>query len=112
MQPLPPSRFRVELIGGDSVLLSWRATADPLEKSAGPNRYRVYERIGVDGAFDEGREVRFTELRLPLARDGRLHSYRVTAVNEGARAFRARCFVPGWPPKSRVGCWWSTALRA
>ncbi len=95
VQPLPPSRFRVELIGGDSVLLSWRATADPLEKSAGPNRYRVYERIGVDGAFDEGREVRFTELRLPLARDGRLHSYRVTAVNEGGESFPSEVLCAG-----------------
>lgn len=95
VQPLPPSGFRAELIGGDSVRLSWRAAEDPLEPTARPDRYRVYERIGKDGAFDDGREVRFTELAWPLRRDGVLHSYRVTAVNEGGESFPSETLCVG-----------------
>lgn len=95
VQPLPPSALKAELIGGDSVRLSWEATKDPLEPTAAPNRYRVYRRIGTDGAFDEGREVRFPEIRMPLKRDGKPYSYRVTALNEGGESFPSEIVSAG-----------------
>ncbi|WP_298063281.1 N-acetylmuramoyl-L-alanine amidase [uncultured Rikenella sp.] len=95
VQPLPPSGFRAELIGGDSVRLSWRATEDPLEPTAGPNRYRVYRRIGREGAFDEGVEVRFPEIGLPLNRDNRVYSYKVTAINDGGESFPSEILSVG-----------------
>ncbi|MDE5944851.1 MAG: N-acetylmuramoyl-L-alanine amidase [Rikenella sp.] len=94
VQPLPPSRLRAELVG-DSVRLNWQATPDPLEKSAWPSRYRVYERLGVNGAFDAGCEVRATELWVPLSRDGQLHSFRITAINEGGESFPSEVICAG-----------------
>lgn len=95
VQPLPPSALCAEMTGGDSLHLTWAATDDPLEPSAKPGRYRVYRRIGRNGAFDEGVEVRFPEIRLPLNRDNRVYSYKVTAVNEGGESFPSEILSAG-----------------
>ena len=98
VQPLPPSVLQGELLSGDTLRLSWRATRDPLEPSAVPNRYRVYRRIGVEGAFDNGVEVRGTRLLLPLPRDGQVYSYRVTALNDGGESFPSETISAGLSP--------------
>lgn len=95
VQPLPPSALYAEMVSGDSVRLSWTATVDPLESTAVPNRYRVYRRNGRNGAFDEGVEVRLPEIKLPLNRDGKMHSYQVTAINEGGESFPSEILSAG-----------------
>lgn len=96
VQPLPPSSLQATFAAsGDSVRLEWAPTVDPLEKSAIPNRYRVYCRKGVDGAFDEGREVRFPQVVLALPQDGTVYSYKVTAVNEGGESFPSEIVSAG-----------------
>lgn len=95
VQPLPPSVLRAEMISGDSVRLTWAATVDPLESTAVPNRYRVYRRNGREGAFDEGVEVRLPEIKLPLNRDGKVYSYKVTAINEGGESFPSEILSVG-----------------
>lgn len=87
VQPLPPSAVNAELLAGDSVRLSWKPANDPLEPTAAPNRYRVSRREGLHGAFDDGIEIRMREIKLPVARDGRVYSYRITALNEGGESF-------------------------
>lgn len=100
VQPLPPSVLRGELLPGDTLRLSWRPTVDSLEPSATPNRYRVYRRVGVNGAaFDEGVEVRGTQLLLPLPRNGEVYSYRVTAVNDGGESFPSETISAGLSPE-------------
>lgn len=98
VQPLPPSVLRGELLSGDTLRLSWQATRDPLESSALPNRYRVYRRVGVEGAFDDGVEVHSTQLLVPLPRDGQVYSYRVTAVNDGGESFPSETISAGLSP--------------
>lgn len=101
VQPLPPSALKAELIGGDSVRLSWAVTQDPLEPTAVPNRYRIYRRTGANGAFDEGMEVRFSEAVLPLKRDGNVYSFQVTALNEGGESFPSEIVSAGLVPDEK-----------
>lgn len=98
VQPLPPSALYSEILAGDSVLIQWQPTIDSLESTAKPASYRVYRRTGVDGTFDDGTLTRFKELKLPLPRDGKIYSYRVTAVNEGGESFPSEIISVGLGP--------------
>ncbi|WP_283391282.1 N-acetylmuramoyl-L-alanine amidase [Millionella massiliensis] len=101
VQPLPVRSLRAELAGGDSVLLKWEAAVDPLEPTATPTRYRISRRTGRTGAFDNGTETRFTEIKLPVPRDGRIYSYRVTAINEGGESFPSEIVCAGLATEER-----------
>lgn len=104
VQPLPPQSVASYLHGLDSVTLSWEATADPLERSAVPKYYKVYHRGGIDGSFDEGSIVQTNRIVLPLQADGQVHSYRVTALNDGGESFPSETVSVGRPrvPKGRA----------
>ncbi len=102
VQPLPPQSVQAEFLPGDSVRVSWAETIDPLERSARPNRYKVYRRVGADGSgFDGGTQVRGTELLLPCPRDGQVYSYRVTALNEGGESFPSETVALGLVPAAQ-----------
>ncbi|MBL7979534.1 MAG: N-acetylmuramoyl-L-alanine amidase [Bacteroidetes Order II. Incertae sedis bacterium] len=85
IQPLPPSHFRVQLEGGDAVL-SWQPVADPLEKTANPERYVVYMRKN-DGGWDNGTGVTRTDFRFPKLEAGVVYAFKVAGVNEGGESF-------------------------
>jgi len=87
VQPLPVHGFSALLApDGKSVRLSWQPTADSLEESARPTGYVVYTRTDGEG-FDNGLLVEGkTALTLPVA-EGRLYSFKVTAVNRGGESF-------------------------
>lgn len=87
VQPLPPSAFSAELTAdGEQVRLTWKATDDPLEKSARPTGYVVYTRMGDEG-FDNGLAVgNVDEYLMPLT-PGKPYAFRVAAVNEGGESF-------------------------
>lgn len=99
IQPLPPHAMASEFVGSDSVRVKWEATLDPLEATAIPSHYKIYTRIG-DGAFDDGSVVSlsgFDHISMPLPADGKIRSYRITAVNDGGESFPSETISVGRP---------------
>jgi N-acetylmuramoyl-L-alanine amidase len=84
--PLAPDQFSLESIGGNRVRLSWRAVDDPLEPSAQPLGYKVYQRI-EDNGFDNGVFSSDTCLVVELPQWDTIYSFKVTALNEGGESF-------------------------
>lgn len=97
IQPLPPHAMASEFVGSDSVRVKWEATIDPLEATARPDYYKIYTRIN-GGAFDDGSVVSlsgFSHVSLPLPADGKIRSYRITAVNDGGESFPSETISVG-----------------
>lgn len=96
VSPLPVKDFSIS--GGQgSYTLSWSPVRDPLEPTATPRYYIVYERVD-DGAFTELAVVDNPELKVTVS-DSHIYSYRVVAGNDGGRSFPsevlALCDLPG-----------------
>ncbi len=85
VQPLPVGHFAIKAGGGGKYRLSWRQTLDPLEKTAYAKYYVVEERID-NGAFREVATVTDPQWDVKVT-DGRIHSYRIVAGNDGGRGF-------------------------
>ncbi|MBQ6653594.1 MAG: fibronectin type III domain-containing protein [Prevotella sp.] len=85
VQPLAPENFAVQFVGKNKVRLSWTPVSDPQEPTARPTAYNVYTATGT-GGFDNGQRVKGTSVTLKIE-PGTLHSFRVTAVNEGGESF-------------------------
>ncbi len=98
VQPLPVHDFAAQ-VDGEKVLLSWKATEDPLEKTAAPKGFLLQTRTD-DGAFDEGiaikpshKEGRYTfEVELPA---WHVVSYRIIAYNDGGCSFPSEVLAAG-----------------
>jgi len=86
IQPLPVDHFAITMIGKNSVKLSWRAVIDPLEPTAKPDKYIVYQRLDENG-FDNGTPVEDTTLVLKLNQTDHIYSFKVTGINKGGEGF-------------------------
>lgn len=84
VEPLPVTNFAI--YGGQGeYTLTWTPVNDPLEPSARPTYYIVYERID-DGAFAELAVVDDPSLQVKAC-DSHIYSYRIVAGNDGGRSF-------------------------
>lgn len=85
IQPLPVSDFAIAHSGKGKYLLSWQPVADPAEPTAMPTYYIIEERID-DGGFQrlDVTDVPAYEVEID---DDRIHSYRITAANDGGMSF-------------------------
>lgn len=84
-QPLPVNSFSAIVSAvGDSVSLSWQPTPDPIDSTAMPLSYVVYESRG-DMGYDNGIQVYGNSVKLPIT-CGQLYRYKVAAVNEGGKS--------------------------
>lgn len=101
VQPLPVREFRITGSDGE-YLLTWKDTDDPLESTAAPDYYIVYERVD-DGAFTELAVVDDPQITVRVS-DSRIYSYKIVAANDGGLSFPseilALCDMPG--DKARV----------
>lgn len=84
VEPLPVQKFSISGSGKD-YLLSWQPVDDPLEPTADPTYYIVYERID-DGAFTEYAVVDDPRITVTIP-DDRIYSYKIVAGNNGGISF-------------------------
>ena len=83
--PLPPQNIRSEFSSHNELCIRWDAQNDALEKSAKPQSYIVYKKMGV-GGFDNGTLVKNNQFKITL-QPGIVYSFKVTAVNKGGESF-------------------------
>lgn len=99
--PLAPQNFSITAApeGDGRFTLSWEMTPDSLESTAVPAYYLVEERVD-DGGFRQIARVEEPRLAVEV-KDGKIHSYRVIAGNDGGVSFPtevlALCHKPGSP---------------
>ena len=85
LQPLPVTHFSAEFgRQRNEIVLRWHPQEDRLEKSAKPEQYIVYMRIG-SGSFDNGTLVNGTTYSVQIEPDI-VYSFKVTAVNKGGES--------------------------
>ncbi len=107
VEPLPVKDFAASVSsvsdGEFTVDLSWKPSADPLEPTATPSGY-ILSTSEDNGAFSDG----ITLKGVSIGTDGRLHyslklskghihSFRITAFNEGGRSFPSETLSAGVP---------------
>lgn len=96
VQPLPVRAMEITVAGEGAYRLAWKATVDSLEPSAVPTGYIIEERVGR-GVFRQVAVVT-TEAWTVSVSDSDIHSFRVTAFNDGGKSFPgetlAMCAVP------------------
>ena len=85
VQPLPVEAFAIHADGDGYYTLTWAPVNDPLEPTARPTGYIIYEST-ADGGFHP---VAKTELPSWSTRvdDDRIHAYYVVATNAGGLSF-------------------------
>ena len=85
VQPLPVTHFSAEFgRQRNEIVLRWHPQEDRLEKSAKPEQYIVYMRIG-SGSFDNGTLVNGTTYSVQIE-PVIVYSFKVTAVNKGGES--------------------------
>lgn len=85
VQPLAVNTFGIRAEGGGRYTLSWRPTADHRESTAAPTYYIIEER--VDGGGFRQIDLTSEESYTVSIDDDHIHSYRVTAGNDGGVSF-------------------------
>lgn len=101
VQPLPVNHFSIKKTNENMIQLSWAAVLDPLEPSAVPTKYKVYERIGNSG-FDNGQIVEGTSKDLEISEFGEIYSYKITALNEGGESFPSEILSVGFVENKKL----------
>ena len=107
VQPLPVGAFAADIRDGRAEL-SWKPVSDPLEPSAGADRFILYTRImdpkdvgthtetpgtGTSG-FDNGIVVNGTTASVKL-QPGKIYSFKVAALNEGGESLPSEILSVG-----------------
>lgn len=86
VQPLPPINFKIELLQGKKIRLSWEGQIDTLEPTATPTSFRLYMKKGRNG-FDNGLLIQGNSCEIELPEWGQPYHFRITGVNAGGESF-------------------------
>lgn len=99
VQPLAVHAFAISKEGDNKYRLSWKATEDAGEPTAVPTYYIIEERIG-DGVFRTVARSEEPHYDVTVT-DSDIHSYRITAANDGGVSFPSEILalanLPGEP---------------
>lgn len=86
VQPLPVKNFAIERHKKGVYRLSWNPTADPLEPTAEPNKYIIFERSADELGFHKLGETTSTHFDVKVD-DHEIHSFKIVAANDGGISF-------------------------
>lgn len=100
IQPLPVQDFYIADQGKGRYRLAWEPTPDPLEPSAMPDRYVIFERTGSDMGFHKIGETDKNHFDIKVDDDA-IHSFRIVAANEGGLSFPSETLALRRDPKGR-----------
>lgn len=101
VQPLPVEQLDMERTGERKYRIRWKAAEDPLEPTARPDSYRIYERRG-NGAFRMiARKIEANSYELDLPATDTVFSYRIVAENKGGTSFPSAVLSVGLPEVSK-----------
>jgi len=100
VQPLPVDHLSSEFLGESLVQLKWKPVLDEIESTAVPEKYMVYQRIGVNG-FDSGTLVEKPEIIIKNLDKGKVYGFKVTAINNGGESFPSEIISVGIAEQSK-----------
>ena len=86
IQPLPVKDFSIQREKKGHYRLEWKPTPDPLESTAMPDRYIIFERNEGELGFHMIAETRSTHFTIKCE-DNEIHSFKIVAANEGGMSF-------------------------
>ncbi len=95
VQPLPVEDFSTQLFQGGKLKISWNPVTDETEPTAVPEKYIVYTRIDNNG-FDNGTVVDSNSYIIDKLEEGKLYSFKVTAINKGGESFPSEILSACW----------------
>lgn len=98
VQPLPVSDFAITRKSGRHYRLSWQPTPDPLEPTATPKEYIIFERVEGELGFHKIGSTRSTHFDVTV-NDNLIHSFRIAAANEGGLSFDSETLALREAPK-------------
>lgn len=85
VQPLPVEEFAIHADGKGYYTLTWKPVSDPLEPSAKPTSYIVYE--ATEDRYFHPVAVTPVPSWSTLINDDKIHAYYIVAANDGGRSF-------------------------
>ncbi len=107
VQPLPVQSMGVKFGAKGKAVITWKATEDPLEPTAGASGFILHTRID-DGGFDTGRRIKVVShgdgsysAEVPVE-EGHIYSFRIAATNEGGKSFPSETVSIGMPKGART----------
>lgn len=86
IQPLPVKDFSITRVGKGHYKLKWEPTSDPLETTATPKEYAIYERRGSQLGFHRIAVTSSTHYNIKV-KDNDIYSFRIEAINDGGKSF-------------------------
>ena len=95
IQPLPIKNFVAEFKNPGEVALRWKPRLDPLEETAKPETYILYQREGNNN-FDNGSLIKDTSAVVRNLSPEVIYSFKVTAVNKGGESFPSEILSVCW----------------
>lgn len=95
VQPLPVTHFQAILDKNGKLSLKWEPQEDRLEPTAKAESYIVYTRL-EDGGFDNGKAVSTNQFEIQQLDEGKIYSFKVTALNKGGESFPSEILSVCW----------------